>query len=74
MRCESTKITQMRPVNTNLGVSGLDLHSNNPEPVNFFEARFSFGGDTIFVWGAQAIIWGARPRNALPWRPPVNES
>ena len=23
-------------------------------------------GGTIFVWGAQAVIWGARPRNAPP--------
>ena len=23
---------------------------------------------TIFVWGAQAVIWGAQPRNAPPWR------
>ena len=27
IRCESTKITKIRPVNTNLGVSGFDLHS-----------------------------------------------
>ena len=25
-------------------------------------------GGTIFVWGAEAVIWGARTRNAPPWR------
>ena len=50
IRCESKKITKIRAVNTNLRVLGLDLHSNSPEPVNFFgaqsllgEAQFSFG-------------------------------
>ena len=33
IRCESKKITKIRAVNTNVGVSGLDLHSNSPEPV-----------------------------------------
>ena len=55
IRCESTKITKIRAVNTNLGVLGLDLHSNSPEPVNFFGAQFSLGeGGTIFVWGSTA--------------------
>ena len=25
-------------------------------------------GGTIFVWGAQEVIWGARSRNVPPWR------
>ena len=51
IRCEYTKILKIRAVNTNLGVLSLDLHSNSPEPVNFFGAQslrrgaqFSFGG------------------------------
>ena len=51
-------------VNTNLGVLGLDLHSNSPEPVNFLRGTVLAWGGAIFVWGAQAAIWGARPRNA----------
>ena len=49
--CESTKITKIWVVNTNLGVSDLDLQSNSPEPVNISAAQsslrgaqFSFGG------------------------------
>ena len=38
IRCESTKIAKIRVINTNLGVLGLDLHFNSPEPVNFFGA------------------------------------
>ena len=44
----------MRAVNTNLGVLGLDLHSNSPEPVNFFGAQSSLGRGRIFVWGSTA--------------------
>ena len=43
IRCESKKITKIRAVNTNVGVSGLDLHSNSPEPVNFFGVQSSSG-------------------------------
>ena len=64
IQCESTKVTKKqfllansRAVNNNLGVLGLDLHSSSPEPINFFGVQFSFGG-------TQAVIWGARPRNA----------
>ena len=56
-----TKITKVRAENTNLGVSGLDLHFNSPERVNFFGAQSSLGG-------AQFLFGGARPRNAPPWR------
>ena len=55
IRCKFTKITIMRVPNTNFG---LDLHSSSPDPVNFFGAQSSLGG-------AQAVIWGARPLNAL---------
>ena len=52
IQCVSTKITKIRAVNTNLGVFlGLNLHSNSPEPVNFFGAPSSLGE-------AQAVIWG----------------
>ena len=40
-----------------LEVPGLELHSSGTEPVTFFGAKFSFGG-------VQAVIRGARPRNA----------
>ena len=56
--------TNSRAINTNLGVLGLVLHSSSLESVNSFGAQSSLGG-TIFVWGAQAVIWGARLRNAL---------
>ena len=59
--CESTKITKIRAVNANLGVLRVELHSSSLEPVNFFGAQSSLGG-------AQAVIWGALPLNALPWR------
>ena len=50
-------------MNSILGVSGPELHSSGTESVTFFEAQSSLGG-TFLVWGAQAVIWGARPRNA----------
>ena len=53
IRCESTKITQIRAINTYLEVLGFDLHSGSPEPVNFFGAQSSLGG-TIFIWGGTA--------------------
>ena len=68
MRYESTNITKIREVNTNLGVSGLDLHFISHEPVNFFGAQSSLGGAQFSFGGAQAVIWGARPRNAPLWR------
>ena len=40
-----------------LGVLGLELHPSSTEPVNFFATQSSLGG-------AQAVIWGARLRNA----------
>ena len=62
IRCESTKITKIRAVNTNLGVLGLNLHFNSPESVNFFGAQSSLGGDTIFVWwGTNSILGGHGP-------------
>ena len=68
IRCESTKIRKIRAVNTNLGVLGLDLHSNSPEPVNFFGAQSSLGGAQFSFGGHKQSFGGARPRNALPWR------
>ena len=56
--CKSTKITKIRAVNTNLGVSGLDLHSNSPKPVNFFGAQPSLGRAQVSFGGAQALSWG----------------
>ena len=34
-----------------LGVSGLELHSSSTEPVNFFRAKFSFGGVQADILG-----------------------
>ena len=60
---------KMRAVNTNVEVLGLDLHSNSPKLVNFFGAQSSLGGAQFSSGGgAQAVIWGARPRNAPSWR------
>ena len=67
IRCESTKITKIRAVNTNLGVSVLDLHSNSPESVNFFGAQSSLMGAQFSFGGAQAVIWGG----TAPQCPPV---
>ena len=63
IRCESTKITKIRVVNTNLGVFGLDFHSNSPEPVNFFGAQSSLGGHNFRLGGHKQSFGGARPRN-----------
>ena len=64
IRCESTNITKIREVNTNLGVSGLDLNSNSPEPVNFPGAQSSLEGAQFLFEGYKQSTWGARPRNA----------
>ena len=50
--------------NTNLG---LDLRSKAPNLLISSGHSLRLGG-TIFVWGAQAVSWGAGPRYALPWR------
>ena len=68
IRCESTKITKIRIVNTNLGVSGLDLYSNSPEPVNFFGAQSSLMGAQFLFGGHTQSFGEARPRNGPPWR------
>ena len=38
-------------VSTILRVSGLDLHSSNPEPINFFGAQSSLGGHNFRLGG-----------------------
>ena len=40
------------------------MHSNSPEPVNFFGEQSSLGGAQLSFGGAQAVIWGTRPQNA----------
>ena len=65
IRCESTKITKIWAANTNLGVlvapSLLIFSGHSPRL-----------GGTIFVWGAQVVIWGGTvpecplPRGARP--------
>ena len=37
-----------------MGVSGLDLHSNSPEPVNFFGAQSSLGGHNFRLRGTSS--------------------
>ena len=64
IRCESTKITKIRAVNTNLGILGLDLHFNSPEPVNFFGAQSSLGGAQFSFGGHKQSFGGVWPRNA----------
>ena len=68
IQCDSTKITKIQAVNTNLGVLGLDLHSNGPEPVNFFGAQPSLVGAQFLFGGHKQSFGGAQPRNAPPWR------
>ena len=61
--CESTKnekqflLTNSRAISTNLGVLGLGFHSIIAPRLLIFQG-------TILAWGAQAVIGGARPRNA----------
>ena len=61
IRCESTKITKIRVVNTNLRVLGLDLHSSSPEPVNFFGTQFSLGGAQFSFGGRRQSYRGHGP-------------
>ena len=60
--CESAKITKIRAVNTNLRVSGLDFHSNNPEPVHFFGAQSSLGGHNFRLGGTSSHLGGMAPK------------
>ena len=73
IRCESTQKLlkkQFLLINSRavkallLRVSGLDLHSSSPEPINFFGSQSSLEGAQRSFGGAQAIFWGALPRNA----------
>ena len=64
VRCQSTKSTKIIVANTNFG---LDLHSSSPEPVNFFGAQSSLGGDNFRLGGHKQSFGGARPRYAPPW-------
>ena len=68
-RCESTKIRKIRAVNTNLGVSGLDLHSKNPKPVNFFAAQSSLGEGAQFSFGGHNHSFGGHGPGMLPVAP-----
>ena len=48
---------------------GLEMHSGSiPSLLISSGHKLRLGGGTILVWGAQAVIWGARPGNASPWR------
>ena len=57
IRCESTKSTKIRPVNTNLGVLGLALHSNSP-------SLLISSGHSPRLGGHKQSFGGTRPRNA----------
>ena len=69
IRCESTKITKIRVVNTNLGVLGLDLHFNSPEPVNFFGAQSSLGGAQFSFGGHKQSFGGGMAPECPPVAP-----
>ena len=56
-------LTNSGVITSILGVLGLELHFSDTDSITFFPAQFSLGG-TILVWGAQAVIWETRPRNA----------
>ena len=56
--------------NTNLG---LDLRFKAPNLLISSGHSPCLGG-LIFVWGAQAVSWGARPRYAPPWRRVWNDT
>ena len=43
--------TNSEAISTILRVSGLDLHSGSPEPINFFGAQFSLGGHNFRLGG-----------------------
>ena len=62
IRCESTKITNIWEVNTNLGVLVA------PRLLIFSGHSPRLGG-TIFVWGAQAVIWGGTVPECSPVAP-----
>ena len=62
IRCESTIITKIRAVNTNLGVLGLNLHSNSHKLVNFFVAQSSLGGGGFFGGGTSSHLGGMAPK------------
>ena len=57
-------LTNSEVITSVLGVSGLKLHSSGTEPVTFFWTQFSLGRVQFLFGGAQAVILGARPRNA----------
>ena len=54
-------MTKIRAVNTNLGVLGLDLHSNSPKPLNFFGAQSSLGGAQFSFGGHKQSFGGHGP-------------
>ena len=68
IRCQSSQFTKIPVANTNLG---LDLHSNSPEPVNFFGVQSSLGG-TIFVWGGTSSHLGGHGPGMPPVAPGLN--
>ena len=47
-----------------LGIAGPELHFSDTDPVTFFGAQFLLGGGFFSLGGAQAVIRGARTRNA----------
>ena len=60
-------LTNSGVITSVLGVSGLELHSSGTEPkITFHGAQSSFGRrrHNSRLGGVQAVIWGARLRNA----------
>ena len=67
IRCESTKITKMRAVNPNLGVLGLNLHSNSPSLLTSSGHSPLLGGGHNFRLGGTSTHLGG----TAPECPPV---
>ena len=52
---------------SDLGGYSVEMPARGTGPATFFRDTILLGGGgTFFACGAQAMIWGARPRNA-PW-------
>ena len=60
-------LTNSRVITSILGVSGLELHSSDTEPVTFFWAQSSLGGHNSCLGGTSSNLGGTAP-DCPPWR------